>query len=446
MNFLLAFLLVLIRPDVCCWCRKVEAKEEPRSTYTAEEREHFANLASSFVGFDLGAAKISIQPEHDDKLMRQYLDAKREGDALKLEALRSLMLSLGDTPAVRIITLAEKLMSQPEIFSDLLRRLPQHIQDQLAALVNKRDWFHQKGRNHVEIFVEAFREDPDTLLGVVEVLLEIYPNLVDIIDEEIAQRRAEWWKIPAMILTPIASIIIIGYLLEDPNEIRRMEKREKKRMIDEQRLRESPNKPRPVVVLNEKQKAKAMKRKEGKRRKTQLKLTVDEEKRQKQLWMKGIHRVHLEARSKFKRIRQELDAMNLERIEPKQKNKKEKPAPQSMPSFSTLSTAGADKKAGKSQYIVLVGDPNNLYKTRNIKRSISQVICIDLHGMSKNEALSKLDEHLPQWIDVAMRGSYPFVIPVKIICGKGSQTLSEAVAEWIRKKKEVSNAPKDLVK
>ena len=66
--------------------------------------------------------------------------------------------------------------------------------------------------------------------------------------------------------------------------------------------------------------------------------------------------------------------------------------------------------------------------------------------MSKNEAVSKLDEHLPHWIDVAMRGSYPFVFPVKIICGKGSQTLSEAVAEWIRKKNEVSNAPKDLVK
>lgn len=156
--------------------------------------------------------------------------------------------------------------------------------------------------------------------------------------------------------------------------------------------------------------------------------------------------MHLEARSKLKKIRQELDAMNLERVDPKQKKKKEKPDPQSVQSFPTLSTAGGDKKAGKSQYIVLVGDPNNLYKTRNIKRSMSQILCIDLHGMSKTEALSKLDEHLPQWIDIAMRGSYPFVIPVKIICGKGSQTLSEAVAEWIRRKKEVSNAPKDLLK
>ena len=113
---------------------------------------------------------------------------------------------------------------------------------------------------------------------------------------------------------------------------------------------------------------------------------MDEEKRNKQLWMKGIHRVHLEARSKFKRIRQELDAINLERVEPKQKSKKAKRVPLSVSSVPNLSTAGSNKKTGKSQYIVLVGDPNNLYKTRNIKRSISQILCIDLHGMSKNEA------------------------------------------------------------
>ena len=280
---------------------------------------------------------------------------------------------------------------------------------------------------------------------MVEAALEMNPALLEEVMSLSLPFHGDKWIIATMILIPILSYFIVP-LLQDPNKKRRMDKKEKKRKIEKQKQLESSNKPRTVVVLNEKQEAKAKKRKEGKRRKTQLKLTVDEEKRQKQLWMKGIHRVHLEARSKFKRIRQELDAMNLERVEPKQKNKKEKPAPQSMPSFSTLSTAGADKKAGKSQYIVLVGDPNNLYKTRNIKRSMLQILSIDLHGMSKNEAVSKLDENLPNWIDIAMRGSYPFVIHVKIVCGKGSQMLSEAVAKWIRKKKEVSNAPKDLVK
>ena len=80
-----------------------------------------------------------------------------------------------------------------------------------------------------------------------------------------------------------------------------------------------------------------------------------------------------------------------------------------------------------------------MYKTRNHK--YSTVLSIDLHGMRVEEALTKLNNSLPIWIDTAMRGDHPWVIPVKIICGKGSQTLSEAVSEWIREKKSVSNAP-----
>ena len=61
-----------------------------------------------------------------------------------------------------------------------------------------------------------------------------------------------------------------------------------------------------------------------------------------------------------------------------------------------------------------------------------------MHASSKEQALTKLDESLPVLIGIAMKGSYPFVIQVKIICGGGSQTLAEAVATWIKGKKSSS--------
>ncbi|KAL3786721.1 hypothetical protein ACHAWO_013708 [Cyclotella atomus] len=36
----------------------------------------------------------------------------------------------------------------------------------------------------------------------------------------------------------------------------------------------------------------------------------------------------------------------------------------------------------------------------------------------------------------------PFVIRVKIVCGKGSHVLCEEVERWIKREKNVSNAPK----
>ena len=67
---------------------------------------------------------------------------------------------------------------------------------------------------------------------------------------------------------------------------------------------------------------------------------------------------------------------------------------------------------------------------------------IDLHGLTKKQALSKLNESLPVWSEIAMKGAYPFVIQVKIVCGGGSQVLSEAVQDWIRQNKNGANAPK----
>ena len=67
---------------------------------------------------------------------------------------------------------------------------------------------------------------------------------------------------------------------------------------------------------------------------------------------------------------------------------------------------------------------------------------IDLHGCTKDQALSKLDEALVDWVDTAMKGEYPWVMPVEIGCGGGNQILSEVVEGWIRARKNVANAPK----
>ena len=72
----------------------------------------------------------------------------------------------------------------------------------------------------------------------------------------------------------------------------------------------------------------------------------------------------------------------------------------------------------------------------------SKKVTIDLHGLTKDEALSKLDECLPKWVDIAMKGEHLWVIPVNIVCGGGNQILSEAVEAWIRQNTKVSNAPK----
>ncbi|KAL7525597.1 hypothetical protein ACHAXR_001074, partial [Thalassiosira sp. AJA248-18] len=67
---------------------------------------------------------------------------------------------------------------------------------------------------------------------------------------------------------------------------------------------------------------------------------------------------------------------------------------------------------------------------------------VNLHGYLKDEALGTLDDNLSVWVDVAMRGEYPWVIPVDVVCGGGSQILSEAVKVWIRSNRQVANRPK----
>ena len=55
---------------------------------------------------------------------------------------------------------------------------------------------------------------------------------------------------------------------------------------------------------------------------------------------------------------------------------------------------------------------------------------IDLHGLTKEQALTKLDESLPGWVDIARK---VHMIQVRIICGGGNHILAVAVEDWIRR-------------
>lgn len=161
---------------------------------------------------------------------------------------------------------------------------------------------------------------------------------------------------------------------------------------------------------------------------------------------KQLSRVFEEAQPLLKSIRQELNSLNIERTLPKKRSSKKKSKAAVAPILNS-STIGIEGKAGKSHFAVQVGESCNLYKTTKrpaMSPKQQQPIIADLHGLTKEEALCKLDSSLPQWIDIAMKGSYPFVIPVNIVCGCGSQVLSEVVENWVRQNASVANAPKRL--
>jgi len=165
---------------------------------------------------------------------------------------------------------------------------------------------------------------------------------------------------------------------------------------------------------------------------------------------KLLSKIHEEAESQFKEIRQRLNALNLERTKPKQKKIQSKSAESSVvvvdnPHDDEGQLGG---KAGKTQFIIQVGEVSNLYKTTKPSSAgcsrRQDDIMIDLHGLTAEEAVYRLDKSLPGWIDTAMKGTYPFVIPVKIVCGGGSQILAEVVENWIKQNDNVANAPKNM--
>ena len=211
--------------------------------------------------------------------------------------------------------------------------------------------------------------------------------------------------------------------------------------------KEKPDQPSPKGKKNTKKKRhKKSKKKRPVQpiaiQKTEVELKVEHS--------KLLGKVYEEAEPTFKEIRQRLNAMNLERTKPKQRT-----SPSKAQSAAEVvdNLLGDDQllggKAGKTQFIIQVGEVSNLYKTTKPSSASrggrrQDDIMIDLHGLSAEEAVYRLDKHLPDWIETAMKGTYPFVIPVKIVCGGGSQILAEVVENWIKQNDNVANAPKNM--
>jgi len=146
---------------------------------------------------------------------------------------------------------------------------------------------------------------------------------------------------------------------------------------------------------------------------------------------------------RLKDIRNQLNKLTLIKCSPKVRgdNTKRTEVSQAASAF-LLADDRLAKSAGKVVYPILVGEASNLYKTAAVPHGRF----IDLHGCSKAQALEKLDSSLPVWVDAAMRGNAPWVVGVDIICGGGSQILSEAVKRWIRVNVHAANRPKGLAR
>jgi len=165
---------------------------------------------------------------------------------------------------------------------------------------------------------------------------------------------------------------------------------------------------------------------------------------------KRLTKIHDECSDQFKLIRQRLNNLSISRSKPKKKTaKKKSKSTTSLPSVvvGNPSKEGIGGKAGRTHYVIQVGETSNLYKSTkpssSSQLSSPQLPTLDLHGYTSEDALVKLNECLEIWFTAAMEGSYPFVRPAVIVCGGGTQTLSEVVEKWIKSNaNRVSNAPR----
>jgi DNA-nicking Smr family endonuclease len=174
-----------------------------------------------------------------------------------------------------------------------------------------------------------------------------------------------------------------------------------------------------------------------------------------------LTKIHEEASDQFKQIRQKLNNLDIERCPKKNKKRSNKSSKNkssgttaSQPVIMNPSKEGLGGKAGKSHFVVQVGEVQHLYKSTKSSQQLQQqkrtssmtVHTLDLHGLTVDEALVQLDESLQTWVKTAMEGCYPFVQPAVIICGCGNQVLSEVVSDWIRNNDKVSNATKSFTR
>lgn len=162
-----------------------------------------------------------------------------------------------------------------------------------------------------------------------------------------------------------------------------------------------------------------------------------------------LQRLHEEAHDQFKCIREKLSSLSLERTEKKKcSSSKRKARDNKAPeTISNIDGVGLGGKAGKVFYLIRVGEKQNLYKSKKpTSKSLQSAqdrgrihFEIDLHGYSRDEGRSVLDEKLTEWMLYAMEGDAPWVVKVKIVCGGGAQLLAEMVESWIQAHTNVAN-------
>jgi len=173
-------------------------------------------------------------------------------------------------------------------------------------------------------------------------------------------------------------------------------------------------------------------------------MTLEEHKR----WHSTrLSKVHEEVQPRLKTIRTRLHALQLNCQAPKQRKTTHKKNTVQGADLRLLPQVALSGKAGRSYYAVRVGEENHLYRTNGPSRphGPGSLPVLDVHGLTREEALVILEESLKVWVDTALKGSYPFVIPAMIVCGGGNQILSETVQKWIKSKNNICNAPKNSI-
>jgi len=208
----------------------------------------------------------------------------------------------------------------------------------------------------------------------------------------------------------------------------------------------TPKKAKTTKKSSTKAKGKCKKRQSNREESTK---TLEEYKAQHS---KILSKLHEEVEPRLKEIRTRLNSLDLERQPRKQKkkNKRKMKKTKEIVNYQMLPNPGIGGKAGKPHFIVQVGEVQNLYMTTkpsamSSRTSQCSTSILDLHGCTREEALIRLNESLKVWVDTAMQGSYPFVIPATIVCGCGNQILSETVQEWIKATRNICNAPKNSI-
>ena len=125
---------------------------------------------------------------------------------------------------------------------------------------------------------------------------------------------------------------------------------------------------------NKKSKGKKKKHKRSNKKKAmRLASFENEEEKLKEQHSQSLSRVFEEADATFRSIRQKLEAMNLERTLPKEKRSRPKPKVVSAEPLDNPVSDGLAGKAGKTHFIVQVGETNNLYNTRGSKQSAGRI-------------------------------------------------------------------------